>query len=72
MNLFMCRLFARRASTCLIVSYRRPLLQRADHIIVLKNGHVEATGTLDELLKTSEDATIVERRCWSGIREGVK
>src|SRR5207248_483115 len=56
------RLFAWRASTCLVVSHRRPVLQRAEHIIVLKQGRVEAEGTLEELLNTCEEM----QRLWSG------
>jgi ATP-binding cassette subfamily B protein len=52
--------------TCLVVSHRRAALRRADHIIVLQNGQVEAAGPLDTLLATSAEM----QRLWAGEREG--
>ncbi|SDN01961.1 ATP-binding cassette, subfamily B [Paenibacillus sp. yr247] len=57
------RMFQRRSdATCLVVSHRKTALTRADHIIVMRDGRIEAEGTSEELLLRS--ATF--RELWYG------
>jgi ATP-binding cassette, subfamily B, bacterial len=57
------RLFEERGdATCLVISHRKAALAQADHILVMKDGRVEAEGNLHQLLATSESF----RRLWQG------
>jgi ATP-binding cassette subfamily B protein len=60
-NLLWERTFARGDRTYLVVSHRRPALERADRIILLKDGAIEGIGPLEELLRNHTEM----RRLWA-------
>jgi len=57
------RLFQERGdATCLVISHRKAALAQADHILLMKDGEIEAEGKLEELLASSESF----RQLWRG------
>ncbi|MBP2001331.1 ATP-binding cassette subfamily B protein [Paenibacillus shirakamiensis] len=56
------RIFEDQQMTCIAVSHRRAALSQADHIIVMKDGRIEAEGSLSELLDTCEEM----QQLWQG------
>jgi ATP-binding cassette subfamily B protein len=49
------KVFEKQDKTCLVVSNRRFALKKADNIIVMKDGHMEAQGNLEELLESCDE-----------------
>ena len=59
------RLFEQQERTCLVVSHRKAALLHADHILVMKDGHMIAEGTLSKLLEECSEMQLL----WSSEEE---
>jgi ATP-binding cassette subfamily B protein len=64
--LLWARVVEREAAAILAVSHRRAVLSRADQVIVLKEGRVDAAGMLADVLAASEEM----RQLWRGDLQG--
>ena len=61
------RLFEfQKDATCLEVSHRKPALQRADQIILLKEGRIDGVGKLEDLLQGNSEM----QKLWHGDFNG--
>lgn len=59
-------IFAGGDATCLVVSHRRAALERADRILVMDNGQLVASGTMEELLAAGGAFSLL----WTGSGAG--
>ena len=57
------RLFDEREATCLVVSHRRAVLERADTVVLLRDGCVADVGPLGTLRRSSKEMQAL----WAGV-----